>query len=331
MYCEICNVSTSINWGNAHSIRCEKHRNVDVSSDKHDRDEDKNKRVNIMQGPMLSGGGEVISSQMFGEYEGVFIKKPDSIGPIKYLFVLIIYSKVEEDPPILFVTSEVNEMQHELLKVAGHDATTGSGEYYLGVFSESGHENLGKSTDWCEFSKFEQKAIEIVKEKLAPSDKVTTSPTPPKTKKTKTETTPKQRSGSRTVIIYFALMFGLFFVAIFHSSDTYQEWSDPYKYWVNKKDKAEEMVDFYKDQIESCNLELRKLHQTQNILIRQYILDGYTSNEARDEFIFEIETTQDICAMQNDFLDSSLKDLKHAKIKLKTINRKKGSAAEQGQ
>ena len=269
---------------------------------------------------MLSGGGEVISSQMFGDYQGVFIKKPDSIGPIKYIFVLIIYSQAEEDPPILFVTSEINEMQRELLKVAGHDTSPNEGEYYLGVFSETGHENLGKSTDWGNFSKFEKKAISIVKEKLMLTDNEIISPDKPKTQKSKTYTIPKQRSGTRTIVIYFSLMFGLFFIASFHSSDLYQEWSDPYIFWSNKIEKHEEMVNFYRDQIKSCKLELQKLRQTKNILIKQSKLDGYSIKEARDEYAFEVETTKEVCAMEKEFRDSSLKDLKEAKIKLKAIN-----------
>jgi len=120
--------------------------------------------------PLITGGGELLRAYTIGPYKSVLIKSPESFGPVKYRYILIVYGH-EEKQPILFVTSEQNAMQSELLKVAkesDHDFDSPSigGAYFLGVFSKNGHSTLDLSEDWGRLGKFEEKALSVTKEML---------------------------------------------------------------------------------------------------------------------------------------------------------------------
>lgn len=158
--------------------------------------------LEVGQGPLLTGGGQVEATHKIGPYKAVLISDPLSMGPIKYKFVLIVIS-VDSNRPVLYVTAEWNEMlqdaeweaiRREALascdalladserevfegdKAMGHEqsgAENGDaeskdqGDYVLGVFSLEGRSNLGTSEDWADKEKFECKALEIAKEYLA--------------------------------------------------------------------------------------------------------------------------------------------------------------------
>lgn len=63
---------------------------------------------------MKSGSGTVLGLYRLGRYSSLLIRDPESVGPIKYLFVLIITEQGSKTP-VLAVTCERNEMQGELL------------------------------------------------------------------------------------------------------------------------------------------------------------------------------------------------------------------------
>lgn len=127
-----------------------------------------------MDHPLITGGGQMLRSYQIGSYKSVLVKSPESVGPIKYLYVMIVFSGNGTEP-VLFVTAERNEMQGELLKIAaGQTGNPNLGSedngYFLGVFSKDGRFNLGASRDWEDQEKFEKKAIEIVRERLRVAD-----------------------------------------------------------------------------------------------------------------------------------------------------------------
>lgn len=125
-----------------------------------------------MDHPLITGGGQTLSSYQIGSYRSVLVKNPDSVGPIKYLYVMIVFGESVAEP-VLFVTAERNEMQGELLNIAGQTQSTlgrDSNEYFLGIFSKDGRFNLGASYDWEDQTKFERRAIEIVRERLRITD-----------------------------------------------------------------------------------------------------------------------------------------------------------------
>ena len=159
--------------------------------------------LEVGQGPLLTGGGQVEATHNLGSYRALLLSDPLSMGPIKYKFVLIVIS-VDINRPVLYVTAEWNEMlqdteweavRREALvsfdallsdseneevfeggKAMGHKqsgAETGDTElqdqkaYVLSVFSLKGRSNLGASEDWADKEKFERKALAIAKEYLA--------------------------------------------------------------------------------------------------------------------------------------------------------------------
>ena len=131
---------------------------------------DLEKKGALLEHPMITGGGKDLRSYNFGKYKGVLVEAPDSFGPIKYGYVLIVFGK-EDKEPVLFVTSEKNEMQATLLAMAAENDPELASELnlnkcFLGIFSGLGRENHGCSMDWCNFEKFEKKALEIINERL---------------------------------------------------------------------------------------------------------------------------------------------------------------------
>lgn len=122
---------------------------------------------------MITGGGEVLRTYDLGRYKGVLIEAPECFGPIKYVYVLVIFEK-EGEEPVLFVTSEKNEMQAMLLATAAETnpeivSELNPNKCFLGVYSKSGRENHGGSMDWCKLEEFEKKSLEIVGERLGVS------------------------------------------------------------------------------------------------------------------------------------------------------------------
>jgi len=43
-----------------------------------------------MDHPLIKGGGSVLCAYKIGGYKAVLVKQPESVGPIEYLFVMIV-------------------------------------------------------------------------------------------------------------------------------------------------------------------------------------------------------------------------------------------------
>ena len=90
----------------------------------------------------------------------------------------------------------------------------------------------------------------------------------------------------------------------------------PVKYWGEETARREEMVEFYRKQVTACNLELKKLRQTRNIIVRQNILAGMSREEARQEFACEWEDIKVTCQLFRGLYDSEKAELKQAHVEL---------------
>lgn len=157
---------------------------------------------------MITGGGKVVRTYNLGRYKGVLVEAPESFGPIKYIYVLLVFEN-EGEEPILFVTSEKNEMQSTLLAMAAENdpelaPDLNPNECFLGIFSQSGRENHGGSMDWCNFEKFEKKALEIVSERLGivaePKSPIENIPQKPCSNKGENKNTYPIRSGLLAIL-----------------------------------------------------------------------------------------------------------------------------------
>ena len=124
--------------------------------------------------PLIRGGTKVRVYEC-GGFRAVLAKDPESFGPIKYPHVLVVFRAVDDTPPIMFVTAEQNSMGSEMMKIMseelgqdfGGDAGRG---VVLGVFDESGHSNLGSSSDYVVLEKFEAEAIAVMRRRLGLHD-----------------------------------------------------------------------------------------------------------------------------------------------------------------
>ncbi len=84
---------------------------------------------------------------------------------------------------------------------------------------------------------------------------------------------------------------------------------NPVGYWTEKRDKSQEMVMFYQNDMRYCQLELEKLNRTRDITIRQSILAGSTPQEARDEFLADWEVMKEECSFTRELLAMTQADL----------------------
>lgn len=91
---------------------------------------------------------------------------------------------------------------------------------------------------------------------------------------------------------------------------------DPVGYWTEKRDKSQEMVEFYRNDVRSCRLEFEKLKRTRDIIMRQSRLSGSTPQEAREEFLVEWEATKEACSVMGELLNMEAADLENANQEL---------------
>lgn len=91
---------------------------------------------------------------------------------------------------------------------------------------------------------------------------------------------------------------------------------NPVGYWTDKRDKAQEMVGFYQNEMRSCRLEFEKLKRTRDITLKQAILAGSTPHEARDEFMADVEATRESCSMMRELLTMEQAELENATSEL---------------
>jgi hypothetical protein len=85
-----------------------------------------------------------------GNYQARLLDQVEAIGPIRYLYLLVLLA--EGDPqPRLFVASEESDMPPSL----------GPQPPFLGIFDPTGHYNLGSSSEWADFETFAARALAI--------------------------------------------------------------------------------------------------------------------------------------------------------------------------
>lgn len=103
-----------------------------------------------MSFPLLKKGtGQVVAVFEFATYGATLVRDPESAGPIKYRFILVITAP-PTGAPILAVTCERNEMQAAMIQAVSEDLdadmraalSEGSG-YFLCYFDRNGdHHNV---------------------------------------------------------------------------------------------------------------------------------------------------------------------------------------------
>jgi len=178
-----------------------------------------------MNGPMITGGGKVRKRYQIGEHQAVLVESPESVGPIKYKYVFMVFDGKSEEP-ILIITSEKNEMQAALLAVAAQRspelaAGTDPNKYFIGVFHNGVHSNMGGSLDWADLNKFELQAFLIAKEKLNYSDDV----------KVSVEKSSNLLSKAKNIFVFFA------FIAVaailFKTVGVVGDWFQNNPWWLN--------------------------------------------------------------------------------------------------
>lgn len=126
---------------------------------------------------MKSGSGKVYGLYRLGSYTCMLIRAPESIGPIEYLFMLVVNAEGSKSP-ILVVTCERNQMQSELLSTVAEqlDAATRkeletAPHAVLGLFDKDGtHHLLDSAGDVFDEDKFRIKALSIAAEQLGVSE-----------------------------------------------------------------------------------------------------------------------------------------------------------------
>lgn len=117
---------------------------------------------------MKPGSGTPIGLYSLGHYQALMIHKPESLGPISYLYMLV-FTSAEQTHPVLVVTCERNEMQEELVKAAVLDADVSSVRgWFLGYFDKDGtHHTLDKfAEDTPDEPSFRSRAFRIAQSRL---------------------------------------------------------------------------------------------------------------------------------------------------------------------
>lgn len=108
----------------------------------------------------------------------------------------------------------------------------------------------------------------------------------------------------------------ILFVSL-RGSDFVHKIVDPVSYATEQLEFAKEMVEFYKNEVQSiCHFEIRKLQLTRDINMRQSMLAGSSQKEALIEFQAEWEATTETCNIMRELLRSAENDLKIANQEL---------------
>lgn len=120
--------------------------------------------------PLIRGGTPISMYECEG-YRAILTDSPESFGPVKYPHVLIVFKAIDDTPPIMFITAEQNSMMsmfaehlpEHMKEEFGSDFGKG---YFLGLFDENGHHNLGKKDNLENIQFFEVHALEAMKNHL---------------------------------------------------------------------------------------------------------------------------------------------------------------------
>lgn len=106
-----------------------------------------------------------------GNYVAVLNRDVRSIGPIEYLYVLVVFRSDNPSSPVLFVTAERNTLSALTLNLMPKEVREEMGadfgkSLFLGTFDESGHGNLGIANECSDIEVFATRALAIAKERL---------------------------------------------------------------------------------------------------------------------------------------------------------------------
>lgn len=169
---------------------------------------------------MISGSGTVLRQYSLGRYSCMLIQEPESIGPIKYSFMLLV-TEQDSNALAIVVTCETNDMQNELLNktAVGFDQNTrkellkNAPAAFLCIFDQKGThrivEQLGQILDEKNFL---EKALALAGKQLDVSDDPVLLDIPPKTPQV---TTTKHRKpslligGAVTIVVGTAVLYAL--------------------------------------------------------------------------------------------------------------------------
>src|SRR5215467_2028838 len=88
-----------------------------------------------------------------GNYQALLFDQCEAVGPIRYLYVLVIFQEGERTPT-LFVASEESDMPPAL----------SPSPPFLGLFGADGHHNFGTSPDWADLEAFTARALQLAAE-----------------------------------------------------------------------------------------------------------------------------------------------------------------------
>lgn len=164
---------------------------------------------------MKRGSGKVYGFYRLGGYTCMLIRAPESIGPIEYLFMLVV-TEEGSNSPLLVVTCERNQMQSELLSAVAEqlDAATrkeieSASRAVLGLFDKDGAHHLLETVDnvFDEYQ-FRVKALSIAADRLGvPEPPVPISPERSVTAAARDGTFPLGLIIAVGVVLLFILLF----------------------------------------------------------------------------------------------------------------------------
>jgi hypothetical protein len=108
--------------------------------------------------PLVKSMNRVGGVPLGEKHSALLFDNIQSAGSVQYAFLLTVFDHGTQEP-VYFVASEVNEMA----------AILGGGSHFLGIFSGSGHANLGASDEWGDPQKFFPEALRLATEQFGVS------------------------------------------------------------------------------------------------------------------------------------------------------------------
>lgn len=100
--------------------------------------------------PLVASMNRVSTAPIGPNHTVALFDSIKSAGAVEYAYLLVVSDDTTQSP-VYCVASEVN----------GMGASFGVGSHFLGVFTPTGHINLGASDDWGDPHKFFPKALEL--------------------------------------------------------------------------------------------------------------------------------------------------------------------------
>jgi len=276
-----------------------------------------------MTGPIFTAPGPIKVAYQLGPYALFFHENPVSPPPISYRYMMIVMDTEAETPDILLsVTAEKNELRDEFMEIARKHSSdievpaAEEGSYVLGVFYNENHENLGSSTDWGDFIKFKNKAIEIVKDRLSVQGEAVAI-NPHDTSHTGSEegrgaSIPDDQSseldnsgwGVKKILIVLVLVAAA--ILFIMNSDWGQKTFSPQKYWGERVVDIKEEITFLKEDYQECR-------NTVRVMIKELQLGLVVNPREHKDLIKEMRV---ICREISEEIVSENEKLEQAENKL---------------